>query len=389
MQVLPRFVSTEPDGTDEREFLFDFSDDRGWVLTNVFLKGYQWPFDVRKVKGGSSIIDILVYMEQCKGRKVYLDFRSNPLHEEPDYQLLSGEAREYLERAGACFGTPIERLEHMNAPAVSFYRDRNVDLHTEMLEIALCAQHNNGGLAVNCWWETGLPGIFAVGELAGSHGVYRPGGSALNAGQVGSARAAEFIAAGDRTVPEADPSFTAMLEKEAEELGTLARKAMEKGASNIGLLWKEATERMSIFGSAIRSEEGIVRLKEEVGKKIGGFGELAAIERPEELHKLFRLRDVLICQYVYLSAMEDYIRHDGKSRGSALYTDAKGEKADPRLDETYRFCLDNGEKKDRIQEITYRDGSCVPEWRAVRPIPEEDDFFENVWRSYRENGNVY
>ena len=27
-------------------------------------------------------------------------------------------------------------------------------------------------------------------------------------------------------------------------------------------------------------------------------------------------------------------------------------------------------------------------WRPVRPIPEEDDFFENVWREYREDGGV-
>jgi hypothetical protein len=29
----------------------------------VFLKGYQWPFDSRKVIGGSSLVDILVYIE--------------------------------------------------------------------------------------------------------------------------------------------------------------------------------------------------------------------------------------------------------------------------------------------------------------------------------------
>jgi hypothetical protein len=41
-----------------------------------------------------------------------------------------------------------------------------------------------------------------------------------------------------------------------------------------------------------------------------------------------------------------------------------------------------------IQEILYKDGGCIPSWRAVRPIPEEDDFFEKVWRGYRENKNI-
>ena len=60
----------------------------------------------------------------------------------------------YLEQAGVCFGTPLERLLHMNKPAVDFYLDRGVDLAKQPLEIALCAQHNNGGLAVDCWWQT-------------------------------------------------------------------------------------------------------------------------------------------------------------------------------------------------------------------------------------------
>ena len=36
----------------------------------------------------------------------------------------------------------------------------------------------------------------------------------------------------------------------------------------------------------------------------------------------------------------------------------------------------------------FEDGTCRTAWRAPRPIPEDDDFFENVWRSYRETENV-
>ena len=78
MQVLPRFVSTDAGGGDEREFLDEYFDSRGALLDCVFLKGYQWPFDVRKAAGGSSLIDILVYVERCvKERRVFLDFTRN------------------------------------------------------------------------------------------------------------------------------------------------------------------------------------------------------------------------------------------------------------------------------------------------------------------------
>ncbi len=106
---------------------------------------------------------------------------------------LEPEAFEYLRDAGALQKTPIERLAHMNPPAVEIYPEHGIDLYQEPLEIAVCAQHNNGGFAVNKWWESSIPHTFVIGEMAGTHGVKRPGGSALNAGQVGGLRAAEYI----------------------------------------------------------------------------------------------------------------------------------------------------------------------------------------------------
>src|SRR5699024_1591747 len=132
-----------------------------------------------------------------RGRRVFLDCRSNPVRETFDPSALDPEAYEYLEKAGVLFGTPIERLRTMNEPAYQFYLERNpyVDLEQEMLEVDVCAQHNNGGLLVDRWWQSNVSGFFPVGEAGGAHGVYRPGGSALNSGQVGATRAAQFIAA--------------------------------------------------------------------------------------------------------------------------------------------------------------------------------------------------
>jgi len=83
-----------------------------------------------------------------------------------------------------------------------------LDITKEYLEIAVCAQHNNGGLYGNYWWESNLEHFFPVGEVNGSHGVYRPGGSALNSGQVGSTRAAQYITARYQDSPQKDPCFS-------------------------------------------------------------------------------------------------------------------------------------------------------------------------------------
>ena len=389
MQVLPRVYSANADGTDEREFLLDFFAGPAEMLSKLFLKGYQWPFDVRKVDGGSSIIDILVYLESCKGRKVYLDYRKNPAWGDFTYEQLSAEAYEYLHKAGACFGTPIERLLHMNAPAVSLYKDKGVDLTTEPLEIALCAQHNNGGLAIDCWWQTNLSGFFAAGEVSASHGVYRPGGSALNAGQVSSTRAAQYIAARCGGSPDADAAFDALAAEALQQMGTLARTAEgNTTAAPVREVWNAVGVGMSEHGAAIRNAEQIAVYRKQVQQQLADLPGAVQVQKPADLQWLFRLRETLICQNAYLAAMEDYIANGGKSRGSALYTDPAGRKPYDALPDTFTFVLDDGSRGDLVQEVAYRNGACAFEWRPVRPIPEDDDFFENVWRAYRETGNI-
>lgn len=396
MQVLPRMLSTNEDASDEREFLFDFFGSRSNGLSQLFMKGYQWPFDVRKVKGGSSIIDVLVYIEQSKGRRVFLDFRSNPQQAAIDFKSLSPEAYEYLDRAQACFGTPVERLRHMNEPAYSFYLDRGVDLETSLLEIALCAQHNNGGISVDHWWQSSLPGLFVVGEAAGTHGVYRPGGSALNSGQVGSARAARFIASQSEKALKPAGSFLEEIADQAADVIALSRGP--EGHEKLDEIWQRAAARMSQAAGAIREasaiRQALAACQDELLKLESGKIHF----KPTEVPRLYRLRDMLISQSLYMSAMLDYIQNDGKSRGSALYSDERAERAYENLDDRFRFILDDGSRRDLIQECSIRTVESAEgrrryeaayQWRKVRPIPEEDDFFENVWRDYRENGNVY
>jgi hypothetical protein len=191
--VIPRYVSTDKNGDDPKEFLNEYFTSPGQMMDAVFLTGYQWPFDPRKVDNrGSSIIDILVYNEtQVKNRRVWLDFLHNPSNcckpdGELDFSLCNSETHTYLEKSNALFGKPIDRLVHMNQPAIQLYKDHGIDLHSEMLEIAVCAQHNNGGLLGNIWSESNVRHFFPVGETSGVFGVYRPGGSALNSTQVGS-----------------------------------------------------------------------------------------------------------------------------------------------------------------------------------------------------------
>lgn len=384
MQVLPRFVSTDAQMQDEREFLNEYFPSRAQLLSFTFLKGYQWPFDVKKLNGGSSLIDLYVYIE-CflKGRRVFLDFRSNPQGGEIDFTALAPEAREYLTKADVTFGTPYERLCKLNAPAAEYYRDHGVDLSAHMLEVTLCAQHNNGGLAVDGWWRTSLQGLFAVGEVSGTHGVSRPGGTALNAGQVGSLRAAQYIAhKGGQPLP-GEEEFIRLAGPAILESITAARSCLAD-TDTVRELWQQATARMSRDGSAIRSREGVVQATGQVQNLLQNFSQRVKIKDIRDLWRVHRLRDLLISQYVYLESMGDYITHGGGSRGSALYTDPEGVLPRSDLPEQFRYRLDNGSLAGQIQEVRYDGRGCRFHWRPVRPLPCEDDFFETVWRENRQ-----
>lgn len=391
MQVIPRFVSVDGDG-NEYEFLAEyFGSDVKRALSLVFRKGYQWPFDCKKALDGSSLIDLLVYREKIlRGRKVYLDFRKNPFSiENFKADILDEEGAAYLISAKADFGTPIMRLRHMNEPAYRLYLEKGVDLETEMLEISLSAQHNNGGIDVDLWWQTAVPGLFAAGEVAGTHGIVRPGGSALNAGQVGGTRAAQYIArCGDFTEIE-DEEFLSAAENHIEKFDSISRTITSNGESNIRALRSEITDRMSMSGAAIRNAEKIKETLHSAKEALSNFGEIASADRTE-LADALRVRDTLACQVVYLSSMLDYIEKDGKSRGSALYTSEKGTSPEG-LDAVFSFELDSMLVGDKVQIVKLDPSTLRVECkeRNVRPIPKGGGFFENEWKRYREDGNIY
>ena len=189
MQVVPRFVSVDENG-NEYDFLNDYFDSPAEMCNNIFLKGYQWPFSFERVNL-SSKVDIAVHNETKNGRKVYLDFTRNP--DGFSFDELNDEAKTYLEKNGAVEETPIERLKTLNPKAIDVYSSHGIDICTEKLRIAVCAQHNNGGVYTDNNYETDVRNLYVIGEAAGTFGLARPGGTALNDTQVGGFLCADHI----------------------------------------------------------------------------------------------------------------------------------------------------------------------------------------------------
>jgi len=384
-QVVPRYVSTDAAGGDPREFLDAYFGEARALGTAIFRKGYQWPFDPEKVgPGGSSRIDLAVYLERQQGRRVWLDYRANPAALEPfRSDALEPEAREYLERSGAVQATPYQRLAHMNPEAVALYAGFGVDLAQEPLEIAVAAQHNNGGFVVDTWWESTLPGLFIIGEMAGTHGVKRPGGSALNAGQVGGLRAAQRIVHAGAPTAEPRPGVPHQV---AEVLAT----ALPEGDLSEWLeIGKGLPALYQAAGGMVRALAGVKQARELLGgmwQAAPGSGRRDAL--PGERARAARARGQLLTSLAYLAGIEAYLERGGGSRGSYLVLDReRGKPLDGPL-QGFRVVPEREQDRQEVIQVRAVAGGFGATAVPVRPIPEEHDWFEATWQAFR-TGKVF
>jgi len=411
MQALPRLFSTNAKGKDEKEFLTDFFPSMSKMATNIFLKGYQWPFDPQKIEHlQSSLVDIIVFNETQKGRRVYMDFLHNPIGpcqrqagagsdsmDEFSIDALEPEAREYLQKAGALQKTPIERLAHMNTPAIEIYKEHGIDLYSEPLEIAVCAQHNNGGFAVNTWWESNIQHTFIIGEMAGTHGVKRPGGSALNAGQAGGLRAAEYIVNvhGCELADYSDSQSE--IDKQLSDIVTGLERYQNPAGLNPKKVLEEIRNRMTASGGHIREMndaqkalEDAIKLYKDIKEK--GFNS----KNSKDIITAIQAEHMALTSIGYLKAVVELLKQGSGSRGSHLVLSEDGIEIHPDVidkatGKPLKFKPENQSLRSTILQIEYDESSpdlFKSETVELRPAPTERKAFEPAWQDYRE-GKIY
>ena len=370
-QVLPRYISVDENGT-EREFLLDYYATPAEALKNVFLKGYEWPFDVRKIHG-SSYIDLIIYHESViLGRKVYMDFRREPTGLENGFDCLDEVSYAYLKNSDALIPLPIERLKKMNPGAISLYMDHGIDITKEPLRVAVCAQHNNGGVRIDSNWQTNIEGLYAAGEAAGSLGIFRPGGTALNSCQVGSLRAAEHIAYQSKNKPS-DKFESIALAAKAEADALI--EATKSDTSTLLEVNDRYSSRMSQHFAFLRDIPSMEAAKEEIKRDKESFINDNKWSDFSQIHLLFKNLDIIRME----EAVAESIIYTAKkfgSRGSGFVLNGTNFMDREPIPEVT-------EGRERIVTVV-KDGDIKIDCIPVRPIPTNRDlWFEKVWGNYR------
>ncbi|HAI9814873.1 TPA: oxidoreductase, partial [Escherichia coli] len=368
VQVIPYIYSVDAEG-NEYNFLADYYRTTQELASNIFRKGYQWPFHATRVMDfGSSLLDMAVAQEQQHGRRVFMDFNRNPEAVPGDLPFtldrLDDDVRAYLENNDALAASPIERLQRMNPLSISLYKMHGYDLTAQPLQFAMNNQHMNGGIEVDIWGQTSLPGCFAVGEVAGTHGVTRPGGAALNAGQVIAVRLARFIGCTQKRSVEGDVAqlvasslnivreviAQALVNENGMALVTVKEKIQARMSDYAGFICHADKVRHATRDALLLSE-----FVQQHGLTINHAGEIA---------ELFMWRHMALTSAAVLTQLTHYIDAGGGSRGARMVIDPQG-KCLPQTrrgaKEEWRFRSERAEDKNHRLTIKYSQGSFITE----------------------------
>ena len=228
-------------------------------FNTLFKKGASWPVSYEHK---THIIDIALYKERQAGHKVYLDYGCNP--EGFSFDLLAPDSlTRYMTEIRNDAGeekrrqSPLFRLMEINPESIQWFRERGIDLAKgDLIEVAECAQHFQGGVKINALARTTVAGLWAAGETAGGqHGANRPGGNALLDCQVFGKIAGVEAA---RAAPSAKAGDTAFIKKEAQRFGNHL-SGLASGDISASALRRSLRQIIEQRASIIRTGEGLLR----------------------------------------------------------------------------------------------------------------------------------
>ncbi len=235
---------------------------------------------------------------------------------------------------------PAEKM-HARFPTISaLCREHRLDLASDLIPIAPAAHYCMGGVQVDTYGRTTIPGLYAVGEVActGVHGANRLASNSLLEGLVYGVRIADYLAnVGTSVIPnfhgvrQSNPIF---FSDDAEEQVFSSPTTHESTIPTPQAVRSELRQIMWQYVSLVRNEQGLLKARQRVQelRQVLAFTANTSIYVQQRLETINMLR---VAELVIASALQ---RHE--SRGSHWRSDYSA--TDERL-ATQHFVLQRGD----------------------------------------------
>jgi hypothetical protein len=156
-------------------------------------------------------------------------------------------------------------------------------------------------------------------------------------------------------------------------------------------LLAEIQRRMTEHAAQIRNPATIAAATEDAWSLVRELDVRLHVTGAQSLPMAFRVADLSLTHAVYLEAIGAYLAVGGGSRGGVLVLDPDGERCGAGLDSSWSFRVDdaNNVAAQKILEVQCEQvGLVKSHWVDVRPIPQCDGWFEQVWADFR-SGKVF
>ena len=233
--------------------------------------------------------------------------------------------------------------------------------------------------------------------MAGTHGVKRPGGSALNAGQAGGLRAAEYIV----NVYGCDlPDYSdtqAEIDRQLSDIVTGFEQYKSSSGSDPEEVLEEIRNRMTASGGHIREfnvSQKALKEAVELYKNIQQQG--LKLKDSKAIVKAIQAEHLALASAGYLKAVAELLKQGSGSRGSHLVLAQDGIEIHPDVidratNKPLKFSPENESLRNSILQTEY-DESSSDLFRCknieLRLAPIDRKAFEPAWQDYRE-GKIY
>ena len=205
---------------------------------------------------------------------------------------------------------PAEKM-YTRFPTISaLCRTHGLDLATDLIPIAPAAHYCMGGVSVDTYGRTTVPGLYAVGEVActGVHGANRLASNSLLEGLVYGVRIADHLARTEKSTFEPTRVMdkqTVITHSTIQEEILLSGITVEHTARAVRA---ELRQLMWQYVSLCRDESGLLEARQKVKELFASITRMEQKQGQQELETLNMLR---VADLVIVAALS---RHE--SRGS-------------------------------------------------------------------------